>query len=384
MVYVSFNQPMRTSLERQQILEVLDLGRTWGGGKFTELCQAHLKSLMNSKASILTSSATDALEMAAILLRVQSGDEVIMPSYTFVSTANAFVIRGATPVFVDVDKNTQLMIPALAEAAVTEKTVAIVPVHYAGNSCDMAAISKIAEKNDLRIVEDAAQAIGSKLLGDPVGSKGDLSCLSFHGTKNIVSGEGGSLNVYNEELVERAFHISEKGTNRRDFVNGKIDKYSWVDQGSSFIPSEIQSAYLWAQLSHLEEITARRLETWKTYRSSFAAEEDLFASANAELPILESINGHLFPLIFQSRFARDRFIDGMAQRSIEVVSHYTALHSSPGGISYGKLGSTMENTDWLAGGLVRLPIWSEPGLPVERVIEATLEVLKTMQIQGDR
>jgi dTDP-4-amino-4,6-dideoxygalactose transaminase len=371
-------------MEQDYMAEVINLGRAWGGGKFTTLCQDFLSRSFESEASILTTSATDALEMAAVLLNVKPGDEVIMPSYTFVSTANAFVTRGATPVFVDVHRETQLIDSTLVESAVTDRTVAIVPVHYAGNSCDMISLRRISRDNNLKIVEDAAQAIGSKDDGIPVGSLGDLSCVSFHGTKNVVCGEGGAINVYDESLVERAFHISEKGTNRRDFVNGRVDKYTWVDHGSSFIPSEILAAYLWSQLQHLEEITLRRLDAWNQYMEVFSSATELLAAINVGLPSQPSTNGHLFPLIFPNKILRDSFIAEMASLSIELASHYTALHSSSGGKRYGRLGSSMENTDWVVDGLVRLPIWSEPGLPVEHIVQSALTVLKGMGLRPPR
>lgn len=377
---VPFTKPMRTPSGLSLIEQVLSTGKSWGGGGFTQLSQEFLKTSFGSSASILTTSATDALEMAAVLLDIKPGDEVIVPSYTFVSTANAFAMRGATPVFVDVQKDNQLIDPSLIESAVTEKTVAILPVHYGGNSCDMPRILNIAKQFNVKVVEDSAQAIGASKDGVPVGSQGDLSCLSFHGTKNIVCGEGGALMVKDENLVERAHHISEKGTNRRDFFNGSVDKYTWIDLGSSFIPSEILAAYLWSQLQHLDEITTRRVHTWTQYFEAFNDEQVLIESLGVTAPKELSLNGHLFPLIFGNKGDREAFIQGMKEKSIEVVSHYTALHSSAGGRKYGRLGSTMENTDWITDGLVRLPIWSEAGLPVEKVVEAALSVLHDIKM----
>jgi len=376
---VPFTKPMRTPSEISLIVEVLLRGKSWGGGRFTQLSQEFLKTSFGSKASILTTSATDALEMSAVLLDIKPGDEVIVPSYTFVSTANAFVSRGAIPVFVDVQRENQLIDSRLVEAAITDKTVAILPVHYGGNSCDMPHLISIAKQFNLRVVEDAAQAIGARKDGVPVGSQGDLSCISFHGTKNIVSGEGGALMIRDENLVERAYHVSEKGTNRRDFVNGTIDKYTWVDLGSSFIPSEVLAAYLWAQLQHLDEITKRRVDTWTQYYDTFQSELDLMNALNIHIPNERTLNGHLFPIIFSKRTARDAFIEGMGENSIEVVTHYTALHSSAGGRKYGRVGSTMDNTDWITNGLVRLPIWSEEGLPVDKILETAISVIGQMK-----
>jgi dTDP-4-amino-4,6-dideoxygalactose transaminase len=378
---VPFTKPMRTPSEISLIEEVLSAGKSWGGGRFTQLSQEFLTSNFGSKASILTTSATDALEMAAFLLDIKPGDEVIIPSYTFVSTANAFVSRGAIPVFVDVHRANQLIDPNLVEAAITPKTVAILPVHYGGNSCDMPKLSSIAKNSDLKVVEDAAQAIGAKKDGVQVGSQGDLSCISFHGTKNVVSGEGGALIIQDENLVERAHHISEKGTNRRDFINGRIDKYTWVDMGSSFIPSELLAAYLWAQLQCLDEITKRRVETWTQYYEGLNSARELLNSMDIFIPEEPSLNGHLFPMIFSNRTHRDAFMEGMKEKSIEAVTHYTALHSSAGGRMYGRLGSTMENTDWITNGLVRLPIWSEKGLPIEKILEAATSVIAQMKIK---
>lgn len=381
MMDVPFTKPMRTPSELGLIEEVLMSGKSWGGGRFTQLSQEFLRKSFSSKASILTTSATDALEMAAVLLDIKPGDEVIVPSYTFVSTANAFVSRGAIPVFVDVHRGNQLINPSLVEAAITDKTVAILPVHYGGNSCDMTKLTSIAKKFNLKLVEDAAQAIGAKRDGVAVGSQGDLSCLSFHGTKNIVSGEGGALMIRDEDLVERAHHVSEKGTNRRDFVKGRIDKYTWVDLGSSFILSEVLAAYLWAQLQHLDEITKRRVDTWKQYFEGLDAEQELLSSMGIFIPNEPSLNGHLFPMIFSSQTDRDAFITGMREESIEVVSHYTALHSSAGGQKYGRLGSAMENTNWITNGLVRLPIWSEEGLPIDKILQSAISVVEQMKMR---
>jgi dTDP-4-amino-4,6-dideoxygalactose transaminase len=378
---VPFTKPMTTPLEISLIEEVLSTRKSWGGGRFTQLSQEFLASSFGSKASILTTSATDALEMSAVLLDIKPGDEVIVPSYTFVSTANAFVSRGAIPVFVDVHRANQLINPSLVEAAITDRTVAILPVHYAGNSCDMPKLSSIAENFDLKVVEDAAQAIGARKDGVQVGSQGDLSCISFHGTKNVVSGEGGALMIRDDNLVERAHHVSEKGTNRRDFINGRIDKYTWVDLGSSFIPSEILAAYLWAQLQCLDEITKRRVETWTQYQEGLNSERELMDSMGIFIPEETSLNGHLFPIIFKNRTDRDAFIEGMREKSIEAVTHYTALHSSAGGRKYGRLGSTMENTDWVTSGLVRLPIWSQEGLPTERILEVAKSVIAQMKMK---
>lgn len=379
---VPFTKPMRTPLEISLIEEVLSSGKSWGGGRFTQLSQEFLTSLFGSKASILTTSATDALEMSAVLLDIKPGDEVIVPSYTFVSTANAFVSRGAIPVFVDVDRDKQLIDPSLVEDAITEKTVAILPVHYGGNSCDMPKLNRIAKNFNLKIVEDAAQVMGAQKEGVQVGSQGDLSCVSFHGTKNVVCGEGGALIIRDDNLVERAHHVSEKGTNRRDFINGRIDKYTWVDLGSSFIPSEILAAYLWAQLQYIDEITKRRVDTWMQYQEGLKSERELMNSMGIYIPEESTLNGHLFPIIFNNRTDRDAFIGGMKEKSIEAVTHYTALHSSAGGRKYGRLGSTMENTDWITSGLVRLPIWSHEGLPTERIIEAAKLVISQMRIKS--
>jgi dTDP-4-amino-4,6-dideoxygalactose transaminase len=381
MMNISFTQPFRSPIEMDFIGEAVSTGRSWGGGKYTQLAQEWLKSNLLAESAILTTSATDALEMAAILLNLKAGDEVIMPSFTFTSTANAFVSRGAKPVFVDVHQKSQLIDPGLIESAITDKTKAIIPVHYGGNSCDMMKINNIAKIHGLKVVEDAAQAIGAKSDGIPVGSLGNLSCLSFHGTKNVVSGEGGALLVHERSLVDRAFHISEKGTNRRDFFNGKVDKYTWVDLGSSFIISELLAAYLWAQLQYVEEITKRRVATWNYYFRTFDSERDLIAAKNISLPVTPTLNGHLFPLVFNQRSERDIFIEEMNRNFIEVTTHYTPLHSSQAGQRFGRVGSTMKNTDWLGNGLVRLPIWSNPGLPVQYVIETAIKVIRSMKVQ---
>lgn len=328
-----------------------------GNGYYTKLCCDFLKDNLQSQEVLLTSSCTAALEMAAILLDLQPKDEVIMPSFTFVSTANAFVLHGATPIFVDIKSQTLNINENLIEDAITPRTKAIVVVHYAGNSCNMDIIMKLAKKYNLPVIEDAAQAIGAKYKGKPLGSIGDIGCFSFHATKNVSAGEGGAISINNSTYIDRARVIHEKGTNRSQFLRGQADKYTWIDVGSSFLPSELTAALLFGQLQHLNEITKCRLETWETYHQHFTTASKGF---DIKLPVLEpfaSHNGHIYHLRFGSEKYRNQFIEFMARRHIQCTFHYIPLHSSPFGTKFVEENGTLEETTRAASSLVRLPIW---------------------------
>ena len=325
--------------------------------------------------ALLTHSCTAALEMAAILADIQAGDEVIMPSYTFVSTANAFVLRGAVPVFVDIRQDTLNIDETRIEAAITEKTKAIVPVHYAGVSCEMDVIMDIARRHDLLVIEDAAQGIMSTYKGRPLGSIGHMATLSFHETKNIISGEGGALLINDPALVERAEIIREKGTNRSQFFRGQVDKYSWVDVGSSFLPGEIIAAFLWAQMEEAESITRRRLDIWRTYHQWLEPLEEKGVIRRPAVPNDCVHNAHMYYLILSDLEARTAFIAKLREKGIHAVFHYIPLDSAPMGRQFGRASNDLVFTHDLSSRLVRLPLWVGMEGCQSEVIRGILNIL---------
>jgi dTDP-4-amino-4,6-dideoxygalactose transaminase len=328
-----------------------------GDGPFTKKCSQYLEQNIGSKKALLTHSCTAALEMTAHLMDLNPGDEVIMPSYTFVSTANAFALRGAIPVFIDIREDTLNIDDNLIERAITLKTKAIVVVHYAGVSCEMDSILDIAQRHNLFVVEDAAQGIIASYKGRHLGSMGDFGCLSFHETKNIHCGEGGALLINNEKYVERAEIIREKGTNRSKFFRGQVDKYRWIDIGSSYLPGELTAAFLSAQLEAAIDITKRRLDIWKKYHEIF---EDLEACGKVRRPIIPNEcqhNGHIYHLLLDSKYERDKILKELRKFGIYAVFHYQPLHSSPAGKKYGRTPSPLPLTNNLSERIIRLPIW---------------------------
>ncbi|MBS0382018.1 MAG: dTDP-4-amino-4,6-dideoxygalactose transaminase [Proteobacteria bacterium] len=354
---IPFNKPYMTGRELHYISQAHASGHLSGDGPFTKRCNAWLEQRTGANKALLTHSCTAALEMAALLLDLAPGDEVIMPSFTFVSTANAFVLRGAVPVFVDIRADTLNIDETLIEAAITPRTKAICVVHYAGVGCEMDAIMDIAARHDLPVIEDAAQGILSTYKRKPLGSIGQLAALSFHETKNVISGEGGALLLNDERFVERAEILREKGTNRSKFFRGQIDKYTWVDVGSSYLPSEILAAFLAAQLEHADEITERRLALWNTYHAAFA---DLEAQGRVRRPIIpahSTHNAHMYYLLLRDLAARTDFIARLREAGVGAVFHYIPLHSSPAGRKYGRTASPMPVTDDVSERLVRLPLW---------------------------
>jgi dTDP-4-amino-4,6-dideoxygalactose transaminase len=356
---IRFNIPPRAGRELEYIKEAIDTGRLAGNGAFTKRCHAALQEMTGAGKVLLTASCTDALEMAAILSKVGPGDEVIMPSYTFVSTANAFVLRGATPVFVDIDAKTLNIDPEQVASAVTSRTKAIVPVHYAGVGCDMASLKRIARNSGLLVIEDAAQGLMSSINGASLGSMGDLAALSFHETKNIVSGEGGALLINNSKLFERAEIIWEKGTNRSKFIRGEVDKYTWVDVGSSYLPSELQSAFLLAQLESAKEITGQRLAAWQRYRQNLLPLE---RAGRLRLPVIPQEykhNAHMFYILLNSAQEQAKVLEGMKKAEINAVFHYQPLHTAPAGQLYGRAHGALDVTNDLSARLVRLPVFAE-------------------------
>ncbi|MFA6920219.1 MAG: dTDP-4-amino-4,6-dideoxygalactose transaminase [Gallionella sp.] len=356
---IPFNKPYMTGKELAYINEAHDKGFLAGDGDFTKKCNTWLEQRIGCHKALLTHSCTAALEMAAILADIQPGDEVIMPSYTFVSTANAFVLRGGVPVFVDIRLDTLNIDEKLIEAAITPRTKAIVPVHYAGVACEMDTIMDIAQRHDLLVIEDAAQGIMSTYKGRALGSIGHMGCLSFHETKNIISGEGGALLVNDDRFAERAEIIREKGTNRSQFFRGQVDKYTWVDIGSSSLPGEIIAAFLWAQMEEADEITRRRLTIWGAYQKAF---EILEQSGRVRRPVVSlecQHNAHMYYLLMPDLERRTDLIEHLKRVEINAVFHYVPLHSSPAGRRYGRIYGDLSVTDVISERLVRLPLWVE-------------------------
>ena len=355
---IPFNKPYMTGKELWYIAQAHAKGHLAGDGSFSKRCNAWLEARTGSSKALLTHSCTAALEMAAILAEVQPGDEVIMPSYTFVSTANAFVLRGAVPVFVDIRADTLNIDETLIEAAITDKTRAIVPVHYAGVGCEMDAIMAIADKHKLLVIEDAAQATLASYKGRPLGSIGQLAALSFHETKNIIAGEGGALLVNATRFAERAEIIREKGTNRSQFFRGQVDKYSWVDIGSSYLPGEIIAAFLWAQMEEADTITRQRLALWNTYHQWLAEPERAGKIRRPVIPGHCGHNAHMYYLLLPDLDRRTAFIDKLRRVDINTVFHYIPLHSAPAGRRYARAHGDLKVTDDVSNRLVRLPLWS--------------------------
>jgi dTDP-4-amino-4,6-dideoxygalactose transaminase len=375
---IPFNRPFMTGREQTYIAEAHANGHLSGDGMFTRQCHEWLERNLNVPKALLTHSCTAALEMAAILLDLKPGDEIIMPSFTFVSTANAFVLRGAVPVFVDIRADTLNIDEKLIEAAITPRTRAICVVHNAGVACEMDTIMDIAQRHGLKVVEDAAQGIFSTYKGRPLGSIGDLAALSFHETKNVISGEGGALLINDRSMVERAEIIREKGTNRSRFFRGQVDKYTWVDVGSSYLPSELIAAFLAAQLDHGSEITARRLAIWGRYHQWAAPLE---ASGLLRRPIVPadcSHNAHMYYLLLAGIEQRTAFIAAMKAADIGTVFHYIPLHSSPAGQRFGRTAGELPHTDTISASLVRLPFWVGMEDHLEHVTKTAGRVLSTL------
>lgn len=372
---IPFNKPYLTGKETEYITDAVVSGKISGNGKYTQKCQHFFETKFGFKKTLLTTSCTDALEMAAILINLKEGDEVIMPSYTFVSTSNAFVLRGAKIVFADSLPNHPNMDCSTLEALITPKTKAIVPVHYAGVACDMDVIMELAKKHNLFVVEDAAQAIDSYYTGKDgikkaLGSIGHLAAFSFHETKNIISGEGGMLAINDEQFIERAEIIWEKGTNRSAFFRGEVDKYGWVDIGSSFLPSEIIAAFLWAQLENLEDIQKVRKEHWDAYNLQL---ENWALENEVQLPIVPNYatnNGHMFFVKCKNMEQRTEIINKLKAKNTHPVFHYISLHSSPYYLEKHD-GRVLQNTDNFTDTLLRLPLFYE--LDVQTVINQILE-----------
>ena len=354
---IPFNAPPVLGTELDYMQSAMGSGKLCGDGGFTRRCQQWMEQRFRSAKVLLTPSCTASLEMAALLLDIQPGDEVIMPSYTFVSTANAFVLRGAKIVFVDIRRDTMNIDETKIEAAITEKTRAIVPVHYAGVACEMDTIMDIARRHDLKVVEDAAQGVMSSYKGKALGTIGDFGCYSFHETKNYSMGEGGALVINNPAYNERAEILREKGTNRAKFFRGQVDKYTWVDFGDSYLPSELNAAYLWAQLLHADEINDNRMATWNAY---YAAFKPLADAGKVELPTIPADcvhNAHMFYLKCRDLEERTALIRHLKANDILAVFHYIPLHSAPAGQKFGRFDGADVYTTAESERLVRLPMY---------------------------
>ncbi len=378
---IPFNKPYLTGNELNYIRQAIEGGKISGGGNYTKKCQHFFENRYNFGKCLLTTSCTDALEMAAILIDIQPGDEVIMPSYTFVSTANAFVLRGAKIIFVDSREDHPGMDESLIEMLITPRTKAIVPVHYAGVACDMDIIMGLALQYNLVVIEDAAHAIDSYYTGkdgvkNALGSIGHLAAFSFHETKNVISGEGGMLAINDPRFMERAEIIWEKGTNRSAFFRGEVDKYNWVDIGSSFLPSELTAAFLWAQLENLEKIQSRRLQIWHSYYDILKLEGKEKYFRLPLIPDFATNNAHMFYLVFNEPKQRDLVINDLKSKGILAVFHYQSLHESP---FYKDTCGTMNlnNSEGYTDCLLRLPFFYElETKTIEFISETINEIIK--------
>ncbi|MED4884125.1 dTDP-4-amino-4,6-dideoxygalactose transaminase [Bacillus smithii] len=368
---IPFNIPPYVGKETEYIKEAIEQNqKLCGDGPFTQKCHRWIEENFDTPKALLTTSCTHALEMAAILADIQPGDEIIAPSYTFVSTVNAFVLRGAKIVFVDIRPDTMNIDEKLIETAITEKTKAIVPVHYAGVSCEMDKIMEIANKHNLYVIEDAAQGVMSRYKGKALGTIGDIGCYSFHETKNYSMGEGGAILIQDQSKIERAEIIREKGTNRSKFFRGQVDKYTWVDVGSSYLPSEINAAYLFAQLEEAKTINNNRLKIWNQYYDGL---QDLQQEGFIELPYVPNEcdhNAHMFYIKCKNLEERTRLIRYLKEHNIQATFHYVPLHSSEAGLKYGEFSGEDKYTTKESERLLRLPLYYNMELSnVEYVIE---------------
>ena len=354
---INFNVPPFTGKEYEYIKECVGNQKICGDGPYTAKANEWIEKKTGVKKALLTTSCTHATEMSAILAGIKEGDEVIMPSYTFVSTANAFVLRGARIVFVDIRPDTMNIDEKKIEAAITDKTKVIVPVHYAGVACEMDTIMDIAARHNLRVVEDAAQAVMSTYKGKSLGTIGDYGCYSFHETKNFSMGEGGAILIQNEKYIENAEIFREKGTDRSKFFRGQVDKYRWQNYGSSYLPSDMNAAYLWAQLELADEITKARMDRWEQYRDRFS---DIAADGRIQLPYIPDYcthNAHMFYIKVKDLAERTELISFLKDNDILAVFHYVPLHSAPAGIKYGRFSGVDEYTTKESDRLVRLPMY---------------------------
>ena len=374
---IQFNKISITDVERRNIEEALNSEKICGDGKFTKLCNAWFKDIFNIENFLLTTSCSHALDISAILLNLKEGDEVLVPSYTFVSTANAIMLRGAKPVFIDIDKSTMNMDVNLLEEKITSKTKAIFPVHYAGVACDMDKLMDIANKYNLKVVEDAAQGVGAFYKGKPLGSIGDFGCFSFHETKNYAMGEGGALISKSKDDFLRAEIIREKGTDRSQYIRGAIDKYTWRDIGSSYLPSDILAALLYGQLQRFDEIMKKRMSIWERYHEAFENLEKEGKVIRQYIPEYVKHNAHMYYLILHNENERNLFISKLKEKGIMAAFHYIPLHSSPVGESLEYKKGDLPVTEEYASRLVRLPLWADmSNEDVNYIIDSVNNILR--------
>jgi dTDP-4-amino-4,6-dideoxygalactose transaminase len=374
---INFNRPYATGREFGYIEEAIGNLHLSGNGPFASRCSGWIAERTGCTRAFLTPSCTDALEMAALLAGLGPGDEVIMPSFTFVTTASAVALRGATPVFVDIRPDTLNIDESAVRAAVTPRTRAILPIHYAGVACEMDALLELAREHDLIVIEDAAQAILARYRGRPVGGFGQLACLSFHETKNLTCGEGGALLVNEDRWLELAEIVHEKGTNRNKFFRGEVDRYTWVELGSSFLMSEVNAAFLWAQMEAADRIIQERLRIWHVYHDAFEELEEQGLARRPVVPAHVDHNGHMYYLLLPDQERRDAVIHSLADQQIQAVFHYVPLHSAPAGLRYGRPAGPLPVTDDASARLVRLPLWIGLGDgDIERVVTACHEAIR--------
>ena len=370
---IPFNKPYLTGKELDYMQESTKSGNIVGDAEYTNRCESLMEQTFNAKKILLTNSCTDALEMASLMIGLEPEDEVIVPSYTFVSTANAFVLRGAKPIFVDIREDTLNLDETKIEAKITDKTRAIFPVHYAGVACEMDAIMDIAKRHALFVVEDAAQGVNAKYDERYLGTIGDLGTYSFHGTKNYICGEGGAIVINRDDFIEKAEIIREKGTNRSKFLRGEIDKYTWVDIGSSYLLSDILAAFLYAQLENLEDINKKRKDIFDFYYKSL---KELEEAGKLRLPIIPDncqTNYHLFYILLPSEEKRNSLMEKLKNAGIQAVFHYIPLHTSPIGINFGYREGDLPVTESISGRLLRLPFYTHLEREEQEIVIATLK-----------
>jgi len=378
---IPFNKPYMTGKELDYIKQAHGKSHLSGDGTFTMHCHGWLEESIKCKKALLTHSCTAALEMSALLLDISPGDEIIMPSYTFVSTANAFVLRGGVPVFVDIRRDTFNIDENLIEAAITPRTKAIVPVHYAGVSCEMDGIISLARRYNLAVVEDAAQGIMSLYKGKPLGSFGEMGALSFHETKNIISGEGGALLVNDPRFIERAEIIREKGTDRKRFYRNEVDKYTWQSIGSSYLPSDLIAAFLWAQMQEAESLTSSRLKIWNNYHELFEKMERKQLLRRPMIPQGCTHNGHMYYILLPENTDRNMVLSRLKDKGINAVFHYVPLHTSPAGMKYCRVNGSIKNTLEVSERVIRLPFWIGLQESEQEYIANTVEEILMVQLK---
>ena len=377
MIY--FTKPSITDLEKRYIMDALDTHKICGDGKYTKKCNEWFKENCNISNFLLTTSGSHSLDLAAILAGLKSDNEVIVPSYTFVSTANAFMLRGAKPVFVDIDEKTMNIDANLIEEKITPKTKAIFPVHYAGVSCDMDKIMQIAKKYNLQVIEDAAQGVLAYYKGKPLGTIGDYGCFSFHETKNYCMGEGGGIVVKDDNKFKEAEIVREKGTNRSQFIRGTVDKYTWHEVGSSFLPSDILAALLLAQLERSEEIMQKRMHIWNTYNEAFLELEKQGKLIRPYIPEYAKHNAHMYYIILPTEEIRNKVMDKLKQKEISSVFHYIPLHTSPMGLKLGYKQGDLPKTEEYSARLLRLPLYADMSEEeIEKVCKSLKIILNTI------